>query len=277
MLVLVVIVVVMVVMMLVLVVIVVIMVVMMLVLVLVLVVIIMVMMVVIVLCGFLKKRLQLIIYGILLRHSVGYLHASKLIPLRRYDSSLRVLFAQALYALIELFLRKTRRVAQNKAARVGYLVVEEFAEVLHIHLVLLRVNNRSKAVELNIVHIYVLHRSDNVAELADTGGFDKHAIGPVLTDNLFERGLEIADKAAADTAGVHFGYLNAGILQKSAVNADLSEFVLDKHELFALVAFGYQLLYESCFSRSEKSRKNCDLCHFTFSCLLLFLVMPVLL
>ena len=54
----------------------------------------------------------------------------------------------------------------------------------------------------------------------------------ILIQHLLQRTAEITHKAAADAAGIHLGDLNPGLLEKAAVNTDLSEFILDQHQLF---------------------------------------------
>ena len=76
-----------------------------------------------------------------------------------------------------------------------------------------------------------------------------------INDLLQSRG-EVADEGAADAAGIHLGYLNAGIAQEAAVNGDLAELVFDKDDLFALVALRDELADERGFSCSEKSGEN---------------------
>ena len=51
----------------------------------------------------------------------------------------------------------------------------------------------------------------------------------VLLNNLSQRLAEVTHQTAADAAGVHFGNVDARILQETAVNADLTELVLDQH------------------------------------------------
>lgn len=53
--------------------------------------------------------------------------------------------------------------------------------------------------------------------------------------------------------------LDSGFFQESAVDADLSEFVLDKHQLFAAVCFFNQFLYECGLSGSEKAGEYVNL------------------
>ena len=151
--------------------------------------------------------------------------------------------------------------AEDKAACIGYLIIEELAEVLHVHLVLLGVNNCGKAVKLNIMSVDVLNCADNIAELAYAGRLDKDTVGSVVRKHLFKSLAEITYETAADTARVHFGYLNTCVLKETTVDTDLTEFIFDKNELFALIALLYELFYESGLSRTEKARKDCDFCH----------------
>ena len=133
-----------------------------------LVLIIMVMMVMIVLCSFLQKLLEFIVKGILLCHCINKLLTCKLVPVGSYDRCGRILFTQALYAVIQLFLRKSLCMAENETACVCDLVIEEFAEILHVHLVFFSINNSCETVKFNIVSVDVLYCTDNVAEFADT-------------------------------------------------------------------------------------------------------------
>ncbi len=196
----------------------------------------MVVVVMIVMCSLFKKLLELVIESILLCHSVNKLLACELVPLCSNDRSGRILLAEALYALVQLILRESACVAEDKAACIGYLIIEELAEILHIHLVLLCVNNCSEAVKLYVMSVDVLNSADNVAELANARGLDKDTVWSIVCKDLFQSLAEVSHETAADTARVHFGYLNTCVLQKTAVNAYLTKLVLDKHQLFALVA-----------------------------------------
>ena len=79
--------------------------------------------------------------------------------------------------------------------------------------------------------------------------------------DLLERLGEVADQRAADAAGVHFGDLDTGVLQKAAVNGDLAELVLDEHELLSLVALVDELADKSGLARTEEAGKNVYSCH----------------
>ena len=107
----------------------------------------------------------------------------------------------------------------------------------------------------------LFHRADDVGELAHTGGLNDDPIGIVLCDHLGQGLTKVAHQAAADTAGVHFGNVDTGILQKAAVDADLAEFVFDEHQLLALIGFGNQLLNEGGLTGTQEAAVNIDLCH----------------
>lgn len=63
-----------------------------------------------------------------------------------------------------------------------------------------------------------------------------------LLYDLFQRLAEITDQTAADAARVHFIDLHAGVLEETAVNADLAKLVLNQHDLLTLVRLLDQLL-----------------------------------
>ena len=142
-----------------------------------------------------------------------------------------------------------------------YLVVEELAEVLHVHLALVGVYYCGKAVELQFLCAHALYRTDNVAELAYAGGLDKYTVGGVLLQHLAEGLAKVANQAAAYAAGVHLGHLDARPLKEAAVNADLAEFVFYKHQLFPVERLGDELLDESSLACAKEPGKNIYLCH----------------
>ena len=123
-----------------------------------------------------------------------------------------------------------------------HLVVEKFAEVADIHAALAGIDYGDLCAYLG-----ALDACDclcDIAELSDTRRLDEDAVGVMLLNDLFKRLREVADEGAADAAGVHFGYLNACVLEEAAVNGDLAEFVLDEDELFVFVALCNELADE---------------------------------
>ena len=141
------------------------------------------------------------------------------------------------------------------------LVVVELAEVLHIHLDLARVGHGHGVAQRDLVIRHLAHSGDDVGQLAHAGGLDQNAVGMVLGNDLLQRLAEIAHQRAADAAGVHLGDVDAGILQKAAVNADLAELVLDQHQLLPLVTFGDHLFDQGRLARAEEAGENINFCH----------------
>ena len=95
----------------------------------------------------------------------------------------------------------------------------------------------------------------------DAGRLDQDAVGRILRNDLLERAAEIAHQRAADAAGVHLRDLDAGLLQKAAVNADLAELILDQDELLAVIGLLDHLFDQSRFARAEKAGININFRH----------------
>ena len=57
--------------------------------------------------------------------------------------------------------------AENETACICYLIIKEFTEILHIHLIFLSVNNSCEAVKLYVMCVDILYCTDNVTELAN--------------------------------------------------------------------------------------------------------------
>ena len=183
------------------------------------------------------------------------------IPRSRDDVRFAVQTAQQLDRLCELFFACILRAAENNGTCIFDLIAEEFAEVFQIHFAFLRIDNGGKTVERDVVAVDLFNGMDDVAEFAHAGGLDDDAVGGEFVQNLGERLLEVADQATANASGIHFGDLNAGVLQKSAVDADLAEFVFDQNDFFAAERFAEQLFDQSGFSGTEEAGDNINFCH----------------
>ena len=189
--------------------------------------------------------------------------AVQLVPRSRQNGGVGVLLAQHRGGSLELFLRELLRTGKNDRAGGLDLVVVELTEVLHIDLDLAGVGHGDIAVELELgalVH-RALHGNDDVRELADAARLNEDAVGVELRHDLFERLVEVTDEGAADAARGHLGDLDAGLLQKAAVDVDLAEFVLDQHELFAAVGFRDQLFDERGLAGAQKAGENVNFRH----------------
>ena len=194
-------------------------------------------------------------------HRVENLRAGKLVPRRRDDNGAGILPAQQRNAFGELFLLDARGAGEDDAPGGFDLVVEKFAEVAHIHFAFARVYDGAERVDRKLAVRRLLHGGHNVGELADARGLDEDAVGGIALADLVQRRAEVARKTAADAAGVHFRYLDAGVAQEAAVHADLAELVLDEDELFARVGFRDQLFDERGLARAEKAGKHINFCH----------------
>ena len=190
--------------------------------------------------------------------------AVQLVPRSRQDGGVGVLLAQHRGGGLKLLLRELLRAGEDDRAGGLDLVVVELTEVLHIDLDLAGVGHGDIAVELELARALVdgaLDGDDDVRELADAARLNEDAVGVELRHDLFERLVEVTDEGAADAARRHLGDLDAGLLEKAAVDVDLAEFVLDQHELFAAVGFRNQLFDERGLAGAQKAGENVNFRH----------------
>ena len=193
-------------------------------------------------------------------HGGEQLLAGQVLPRGGDDAGVLIQAAQHGNGLVEALLRALSRAGQQDGTGVGYLILEKLTEVLEVHLGLERVNNGYKAVQLNL-EVRVLYRSDNIRQLADAGRLDQDAVWMVLVHNIVQRLAEVANQRAADAACVHLVYNNAGILEEAAVNADLTELVLDQNNLLTLERIGQQTLDEGRLAGTQKTGNNINFSH----------------
>ena len=195
-------------------------------------------------------------------HGGDDLLAGELIPGGGEDGGLLVLLAQQLDGAVQLLLVAALGAGEDDGAGVLHLVVEELTEVLHIDLGLGGIDHGDEAVQLQL-HLVLdaLHGGDDVGELANAGGLDDDAVRGVIGQHLLQSGAEVAHQRAADAAGVHLGDFHAGVLQETAVDADLAELVLDENQLLALIGLIQQFLDEGGLAGAQKAGDNIDLGH----------------
>ena len=147
------------------------------------------------------------------------------------------------------------------------LIVIELAKVLHIDLYLAGIGHGHSMAQHHMVIGHLLHSGNHIAELANAGGLDDDPVGMEFPDHLFQSLAKVAHQAAANAAGVHFGNVDAGILQEAAIDADLAEFVLDQHQFFACVGFLDHLLDEGGLTGAQETGININFSHSsTFCC-----------
>ena len=183
--------------------------------------------------------------------SLEDLNSRELVPGRGDDLRMIVDRADEFYGLIELVLCDVARTAEDYRSRVLDLVFIEFLEVLEVNAALGSVDDSNSSADLSAFN--ALDCSNDVREFAYAGGLDEDPVGRELIDDFLEGRAEIAYEAAADTAGVHLGDLDARFLEETAVDSDLAEFVLDEDKLCSVVSVSNELFDERCLSCSEKS------------------------
>ena len=166
---------------------------------------------------------------------------------------------------VQLGLGNGIRPGQDDGGGGLHLVVVEFAEVLHIDLDLARVHHGYGVAQGHFIIHDLLHRADDIGQLAHAGGLDEDPVGVVLLDDAIQRLAEVAHQGAADAAGVHLGDLNARVLQKAAVNADFTEFILNQHDLLTLVGLGNQLLDQGSLAGSQEAGVNVNFRHYNLT------------
>ena len=189
-------------------------------------------------------------------HGLDQLLAGQVIPGGGDDGCHLVMFPQQLHGGVQLELVDGIGTGQDDGGGGFDLVVIELAEVLHIHLDLARVHHSYGIAQGHFVAGHLVHRADDVGQLAHAGGLDDDAVGMVVGNHLFQGLAEVAHQGAADAAGVHLGDVDACVLQKAAVDADFAEFVLDQHQLLALVALGNQLFDQRGLAGTQEAGIN---------------------
>ena len=165
--------------------------------------------------------------GILLFHRGENGFSVQLRPGRGDDRRGGIAFFEKSDAGGELIFGNAVRMRENDAAGVFHLIVKKFAKILHIQSAFACVHHRAEGVEGRLLQICVGDSLDDVAELADAGRLDNDSVGMIFRRYFFEGFGKIAYEGTADTPRIHFGDIDARILQKTAVDADFPEFVFD--------------------------------------------------
>ena len=183
---------------------------------------------------------------------------------RRDDGCLLIDLANQSNRLIDFLLIGDVRAREHNGLCILHLVVEEFAEVLHVELRLLHIDEGDRRVARDFkLLLDIRNRAQHIRELTDAGGLDNHAIRCILAQNFLQRGRKITDQGAADATGVHLPHFDAGVLQKAAVNADFTELVFNQHDLLSGESLREQFFNKCGLSRTEKAGNNIylGLCH----------------
>ena len=173
---------------------------------------------------------------------------------------------QKSYSCIQLSLGNRIGTGKDNGGGCLYLVVVELTKVLHIELHLAGIGNSNSITQLHIMTGHLLHSTDHIGQLADTGGFNDDPVGMILSNDLFQSLAEVTHQAAADTTGIHLRNIDASFLQKAAVNANLTKFVFNQNQFLILITFGDHFLDQSSLTCAKEARVNINFCHKSTFC-----------
>ena len=110
-------------------------------------------------CG---KACQLLLDGVAALHCRKQLLSVQLAPGGRHDNRRSVVLLQHGDRFVDFLLGRALGVRQHDTTGVLDLVIEEFAEILHIHPAFVDVHNRCKAVQNRSLRCHILHRANDV-------------------------------------------------------------------------------------------------------------------
>ena len=207
-------------------------------------------------------REQLFLQGLASFHDLQQLFAGKLRDRSCNDGRFCVDLPEDLHAFLNLLLLCFVGPAQDHRPCIFNLVAEKFTEILAVDPALRHIDHGRKAVQLRVDLLrHILHGLDHIRELSHTGRFDQDPFRMIRVHNLLQGFSKISYQRAADTTGIHLPDLNAGILQKSTVNPDLSKFIFNQDNLLSCEYFLQHFLNECCFSCSQKAGNNINLRH----------------
>ena len=214
-------------------------------------------------------------YLCLALHCLHQLTAGELIPRGRHNGGIGIMLPQHGNSVIQLLLGNSVRTGQDDRAGGFDLVIIKLAKILHIDLDLACVYHSHGTIQLYIFICHFFHGGDHIRQLAHAGGLNDDPVRSIVCDHLGQCLAKIAHQAAADTAGVHLRNVDPCILQKSAVNADLTKFVFDENELLTCVMLGYHFLDQGRLTGPQKTGVNINFRHFlhTFLCFLIFMAL----
>ena len=204
---------------------------------------------------------QLLCQGVLALDGGQNLPTCQLIP-RRGDNRRRgIMLPQKRHTGLQLILGHTIGTAEHDTAGMVDLVIIELTEILHVNTAFTSICDGCEAVQLYSFVFHLLHRTDDIAELAHTRRLDKNTVGVQFIQHLLQSLGEIAHQAAADASGIHLRNLDTGFLHKGAVNTDFAKLVLDQHQLFAAVCLFNQFLYQGGFTGTQEAGEYINFRH----------------
>ena len=196
-------------------------------------------------------------------HDIINLFAGQLIPGCGDDTGMLItVLPYQLDGFIQTLFAEVLGTAQDDGTSAFQLVVIELTKILDIHPALGGIANGSQAAHFHFTFPQNgLDSSGNIRQLAYTGGLNDDTIRCILAEHITQCLAEITYQGAADAAGIHFCDFNAGILEEAAVNTDLTKFIFNEDDLFALQRAFQQLADEGGFTCTQKAGNNVDFRH----------------
>ena len=135
----------------------------------------------------------------------------KLLPWRGDNRRLIVLPAQEGNTLFHGFRLHHLRPADDDRRSACNLVFIKFPEIFQVHFCLFPIHHGNPAFNLDRrILFHRFHRTHDIGEFSDPGGFNQYPVRRILVQNLFQSNAEISHQRTADAARVHLGDLNTG-------------------------------------------------------------------
>ena len=194
-------------------------------------------------------------------HGLQHLRARQFAPGGRHQGRLLIMLPQQSHRCIQFCLGDHVGTRQNDRGGGFDLIIIELTEVLHINLDLTGISHCHCIAQLHILAGYLFHRCHHIGQLAHSGGLNDDPIGMILLDYLVQCLAKVTHQRAADTAGVHLRNVDARLLEKATVNADLTEFIFDENQLLTAVGFLDHFLDQCGLAGSKKTGINIDFSH----------------
>ena len=194
-------------------------------------------------------------------HGLQQLSAGQFRPRGCNDRCTAVMLTKHRNRSIQFLLRYRIGTGHDNARSCLHLIVEKFAKVFHVNLDLSSVYHGHGIAEDHLVIGNFLYGTNYVRKLTHTGGFNNNTVGMVIFNYLHKSSAEITNQAAADAAGIHFRNIHACILQKTAIDTDLTKLILNENQFLSLIALLNHFLDQSGLTGSQKARININFCH----------------
>ena len=180
---------------------------------------------------------QGLLQGVIPLHGLLKLFSCQLSPRCCDQSRILIMLPKKGHCMGQLFLGNRICSGQDNGRGTFNLVIIKLTKVFHIDLYLCAIHNSNGIAQCNLLIGNLFHCRNDIRQLTNAGGLNDNSVGIVFPDYFGQCLAKISHKRTANTAGIHLGNVDARILQKTAVNANFTEFIFDKNQLFSLIGF----------------------------------------